>query len=148
MTFHPTARERFVYLLILFICVGLVAASAFFFLRSTGLQSKQFGQALGVTSLLLVAAIYMNWLAWSLSIRVEDQGVTWTEGKKSGSLAWGDIAGYGWKVEKKYLRVGLVDKASKELRILPFLSPSLYAALKSRVGRLPAEIEQKMGFKA
>jgi len=33
MSFHPTAKERFTYLLILAICVGLVAASVFFVLR-------------------------------------------------------------------------------------------------------------------
>ena len=51
MTFHPTVRDRFVPLLILFICVALVAA-----------VHQQFGQALAVTSLLLAGAGYLNWL--------------------------------------------------------------------------------------
>jgi hypothetical protein len=148
MTFHPTVRERLVYILILVTCIGLVIASAFFFIRSTGFVAKQFGQSLGVTSLLLLAAVYVNWLAWSANVRVQDQGVHWTEGKHSGSLAWDNIAGFGWKAERRNLRVGLVEKSTKELRILPFLSPALYAVLRDRCGRLPAEVEKSLGFRS
>jgi uncharacterized membrane protein YhaH (DUF805 family) len=147
MTFHPTVRDRFVYILILVTCVGLVIASAFFFVRSTGSTEKQFGQSLGITSMLLLVALYLNWLAWSSKVRLHDQGVSWSEGKNSGTLVWDNIAGFGWKTEKRYLRVGLVEKTSRELRILPFLSPALYAALRERCGRLPAEMEKTMGFR-
>ena len=144
MTYHPTARERFTYLLILAICVGLVAASVFFVARR---PEGGYGQTLAITSGLLLVALYLNWMAWGVMVRIQDQGVDWIEGKNKGSLAWDNIAGFGWKAERKYLRVGLVEKSSGQLRILPFLSPALYAALRPRVGRLPAEIEQKMGFK-
>jgi len=93
-------------------------------------------------------AVYLNWMAWSVTVRIGDQGVDWVEGKKTGSLAWESIAGFGWAAERKYLRIGLVEKSTSQLRILPFLSPALYAALRGRVGRLPAEIEQKMGFRS
>jgi len=147
MIFHPTARERFVHLLILFICAGLVATSAFFFLRRSGPSAGQFGQTLGITGALLLVSLYINWMAWSIRVRVHEGGVEWTEGKKSGSLSWDQISGFGWKVERKFLRVGLVEKPAQELRILPFLSPALYDALRGKVGRLPADIEKKMGFR-
>lgn len=145
MSFHPTAKERFTYLLILATCVGLVAASVFFVLRR---PAGGYGQTLAITSGLLVVAVYLNWMAWSVTVRIGDQGVDWVEGKKTGSLAWESIAGFGWAAERKYLRIGLVEKSTSQLRILPFLSPALYAALRGRVGRLPAEIEQKMGFRS
>ncbi|HVE41523.1 MAG TPA: hypothetical protein VNM14_16650 [Planctomycetota bacterium] len=144
MIFHPTARERFTYLLILVVCVGLVVASIFFVVRRPG---GGYGQTLAITSGLLLVAVYLNWMAYSVTVRLQDQGVDWIEGKNKGSLAWDNIAGFGWKAERKYLRVGLVEKSSSELKILPFISPALYAALQPRVGRLPAEIEQKLGFK-
>jgi hypothetical protein len=144
LIFHPTARERFTYLLILTICVGLVVASAVFVVRRPG---GGYGQTVAITSGLLLVAVYLNWMAWGVRVRIQDQGIDWVEGKKTGSLAWDNIAGFGWKTERNYLRVGLVEKSSSQLRVLPFLSPALYAALKPRVGRLPAEIEEKMGFK-
>jgi len=147
MTFHPTVRDRFIHLLILFVCAGLVAASAFFFVWSASPNAGQFGQTLAVTSALLLVSLYINWMAWSASVRVHDRGVDWTEGKNSGSLTWECIAGFSWKVERKNLQVGLVEKSAGELRILPFLSAPLYAALRDRVGRLPADIEKKMGFR-
>jgi len=146
MTYHPTVRERFVHLLILVICVGLVATCVFFFVTRSGAIAKQFGQAVLVTSFLLAGAIYLNWLAWSAAVEIRDQGVRWSDGTNKAELAWEEIAGFGWKTERKYLKVGLVVKSTKELRLLPFLSPALYAALKGRCGHLPAEIEKSMGF--
>jgi len=145
MIFHPTARERFMFLLILGICIGLVAASVVFIVLRPG---GGYGQTLAVTSGLLLVAVYLNWMAYSVTVRLQDQGVDWVEGKVKGSLAWDNIAGFGWKAERKYLRVGLVEKSSSQLKVLPFCSPALYDALKGRVGRLPADIEAKMGFKA
>jgi hypothetical protein len=144
MIYHPTARERFTFLLILVICVGLVAASVVFVVIRPG---GGYGQTLAITSGLLLVAVYLNWMAYGVTVRLQDQGVDWVEGKQKGSLAWDNIAGFGWTAERKYLRVGLVEKSSGQLRVLPFISPALYAALRPRVGRLPAEIEQKLGFK-
>jgi len=148
MVFHPTVRDRFVFLLILVVCAGLVVTCAFFFGTRTGEVHKQFGQGLAVTSLLLATSAYLNWMAWSTTIRVGDQGVEWKDGNTTSSLAWENIAGLGWKKERKYLKVGLVDKSSRELRVLPFISQPLYDALKARCGRLPAETEKILGFRA
>ncbi len=147
MTFHPTWRDRFVPLLILAICAGLVAASAYFFATRSGAVASQFGQALAVTGLLLAGAGYLNWLSWNETVRLLENGLEWSQGTTRILLAWDNVAGFGWKEERKYMRVGVVDKTTKELRLLPFLSPSLYGALKSRCGRLPAEIEKVMGFR-
>jgi len=148
MIHHPTWRDRFVFLLILVICVGLVAACAFFFATRTGAVHKQFGEGLAVTSFLLAVAAYLNWTAWNTTVRVHDQGVEWKDGNKTSSLAWDNIAGLGWKAERKILKVGLVDKTSRELRLLPFFSSPLYDALRPRCGRLPAETEKILGFKS
>ena len=147
VTFHPTARDRFVHLLILVICFGLVAACVFFFATRSGAPAKQFGQATLVTSFLLAVAVYLNWLSWSAVVQVREDGVSWKDGKNQATLAWENIAGFGWKSERKYLKVGLVEKSTKELRLLPFLSPALYGKLKERCGHLPAEIEKVMGFR-
>jgi hypothetical protein len=146
MIYHSTARDRFVYLLILALCVGLVAATAFFFVTRTGAVHAQAGQGLGVTAFLLAAAAWLNWTAWNSTVRVGDQGVEWKDGNKTSSLAWENIAGLGWKTERKYLKVGLVEKSTRELRVLPFLSEPLYETLKVRCGRLPAETEKILGF--
>lgn len=148
MIYHPTWRDRFAFLLIVGICVGLVAACAFFFATRTGEVHKQFGQGLAVTSFLLAAAVYLHWMSWNMTVRVHDQGVEWKDGNKTSSLAWDNIAGLASKVERKVLRIGLVEKSSKELRLLPFFSPPLYEALKPRCGRLPAETEKTLGFKS
>ena len=65
MSYHPTARERFTFLLILAICVGLVAASVFFVVRR---PEGGYGQTLAITSGLLVVALYLNWMAWGESV--------------------------------------------------------------------------------
>ena len=148
MIHHPTWRDRFVFLLIFVICVGLVAACAFFFATRTGEVHRQFGQGLAVTGFLLLTATYLNWMSWNMTVRVGDQGVEWKDGNKTSSLAWDNIAGLGYKTERKILKVGLVEKSSKELRLLPFFSFPLYEALKPRCGRLPAETEKILGFKS
>ena len=147
MKFHPTVRDRSIPLLILAICVGLVIASACFFSTRTGVVRRKFGEALGVTSFLLAGAVYVNWLAWSTAVQLGDREVAWKDGNATSSLAWENISGLGWKEERKYLKVGLVEKATGQLRLLPFFSRPLYAALRERCGRLPAEIEKMLGFR-
>jgi hypothetical protein len=144
LIFHPTARERFTFLLHPRDLRGPVAASVFFVVRR---PEGGYGQTLAITSGLLLVALYLNWMAWERDGPDPGPRRGLDRGKEQGVAGLGQHRGIRLEGERKYLRVGLVEKSSGQLRILPFISPSLYAALRPRVGRLPAEIEQKMGFK-
>lgn len=148
MIYHPTWRDRFVYLLILATCIGLVVASGILLSISAAERANQFREALIVTSLLLAAAAYINKMAWDTTVRLHDGGVEWKDGQKTRELAWDGIVGLGWKTERKVLKIGLIEKETKELQVLPFFSAPLYEALKPRCGRLPAETEKILGFKS
>jgi hypothetical protein len=41
-----------------------------------------------------------------------------------------------------------VLRSSEDLKFLPFFSPALYAALRDRCGRLPAEVERELNFRS
>lgn len=147
MIFHPTAKDRHVYLLILAICFGLIGFCAWKTLQGTQVAVGSWGQALGVTSFLTVLAGWLNWAAYSATIRVHDGGLEWKDGTNQGSLAWDEIRGIGYKEFPKFRKAGLVLRSGGELRFLPFFSPALYAALSARCGRLPADVEKSLGFR-
>ena len=148
MIFHPTARDRHVYLAILVVCVGLVGFCAFKVSQGATAKIGSYGQALGVTSFLLLMALWLNWEAYRAYVRVHDGGLEWRDGNNKGSLTWDEIRGVGFKRFPKFVKPGLVLKASDDLRFLPFFSPALYAALNARCGRLPAEVERELKFRS
>jgi hypothetical protein len=148
MTYHPTLRDRYVYLMILTVCIGLVGFSGFKVLQGAESKIGSWGQALGVTSFLTALASWLNWEAWRVSIRVDERGLEWKDGRDQGALTWEEIRGIGYKQYPKFAKPGLVLRSSPELKFLPFFSPALYAALRERCGRLPAEIEKSLGFRS
>jgi hypothetical protein len=105
-------------------------------------------QPLGVTSFLLAMAVYLNWIAYSAFVKVTDAGLEWKDMVEKGVLTWAEIQGIGFKQYPKFAKPGLVLRATQELKFLPFFSPALYAALRDRCGRLPAEIERSLDFRA
>jgi len=148
MIFHPTWKDRFVYLLILAVCVGLVGFCGFQVARGASSPLGSFHQSLGVSGFLLVVAVFLNTTAYSVTIKVNDIGLEWKDGNNRGALTWAEIRGIGFKRYPKFVKPGLVLRSSDELKFLPFFSPALYAVLRERVGRLPAEIEKSLGFRA
>jgi len=148
MIFHPTWRDRFVYLLILAVCVGLVGFCGFQVARGASSPLGSFHQPLGVSGFLLVIAVFLNSTAYSAYVKVNDIGLEWKDGNDRGALTWGDIRGIGFKRFPKFVKPGLVLRSSEELMFLPFFSPALYAVLRERVGRLPAEVERELNFRS
>ena len=148
MTFHPTARDRHVYLFILGMCVCLVGFCAWKVAQGSTVKIGSWGEALGVTCFLTAMAAWLNWAAYSATVRVHDGGLEWKDGKNQGSLTWDEIRGIGYKQFPKFAKPGIVLRAKEELLFLPFFSPALYAALSGRCGRLPAEIEKSLKLRS
>lgn len=148
MTFHPTARDRHVYLLLIVICAGLVGFCAWKVSQGAASQFGSWGQALGVTVFLLLICGWLNWEAYAVTIKVLDSGLEWKDGKDQGTLAWDEVRGIGYKRYPKFTKPGLVLRSSPDLKFLPFFSPALYEAIKGRCGRLPIEIERELKFKS
>lgn len=148
MIFHPTWRDRFAYLLILGLCVGLVGFCGFQVARGATSPLGSFHQSLGVSGFLLVMAVYLNATAFGAFVKVDDGGLEWKDGHDKGILTWGDIRGLGFKRYPKFVKPGLVLRSSEDLKFLPFFSPELYAVLSGRCGRLPAEVERELKFRA
>jgi len=148
MTFHPTARDRHVYLFILALCLALVGFCAYKNFQGAAVKVGSWGQALGVTCFLTVLSAWLNWAAYSAFVRVHDSGLEWKDGNNRGSLTWDDIRGIGFKRYPKFVKPGLVLKSSDDLRFLSFFSPALYAALSGRCGRLPADVERELKFRS
>jgi len=147
MIFHPTAKDRHVYLFLLAICIALVGFCAWKTTQGASVKIGSWGQALGVTGFLTLLAAWLNWAAYSATVRVHDGGLEWKDGQNSGSLGWDEIRGIGYKEFPKFRKPGLVLRSSPELKFLPFFSPDLYAALSARCGRLPADVEKSLGFR-
>ncbi len=148
MTFHPTARDRHVYLFIQVLCLALVGFCAYKTFQGAQVKIGSWGQALGVTCFLALLCAWLNWAAYSAYVKVHDVGLEWKDGNNAGSLTWGDIRGLGFKRYPKFVKPGLVVKGSDDLRFLPFFSPALYVALSGRCGRLPAEVERELKFRS
>ena len=147
MIFHPTWKDRVAYLIVLVLCVGLVAFTGYKFSQGAAVKIGSWGQALGAASLLFTLAAWLNWGAYSAYIRVHDGGLEWKDSHEKGSLTWAEIQGIGYKQYPKFAKPGLVLRSTQELKFLPFFSPALYAALRDRCGRLPAEVERKLDFR-
>ena len=81
-------------------------------------------------------------------MKVDDGGLEWKDGNNKGLLTWGDIRGLGFKRFPKFVKPGLVLRSSEDLKFLPFFSPALYDVLSQRIGRLPADIERELKFRA
>ena len=148
MIFHPPWRDRVVYLIILVVCVGLVGFCGFQVARGAASPMGSFLQPLGASSVLLVIALLLHQTAYSAYVKVDDGGLEWKDMTEKGSLAWAEIRGMGFKRYPKFVKPGLVLRSSDELKFLPFFSPALYDALSKRCGRLPAEIERELTFRA
>ncbi len=148
MIFHPTAKDRHVYLFILALCFGLVGFCAWKNFQGAAVKVGSWGQALGVTCFLTALAGWLNWAAYSAAVRVTDAGLEWKDGQNTGSLPWDEIRGIGYKDFPKFRKPGLVLRSKQELQFLPFFSPALYTALSARCGRLPADVEKSLGFRA
>lgn len=148
MIFHPTAKDRHVYLFILALCVALVGFCAYKTFQGASVKVGSWGQGLGAAGLLTVIAAWLNWAAYGATVRVHDGGLEWKDGKDQGSLTWDEIRGIGYKDYPKFRKPGLVLRSTSELKFLPFFSPALYAALSARCGRLPADVESSLGFRS
>ena len=148
MTFHPTWKDRIAYLLILAVCVGLVGFCGFQVARGATSPLGSFHQPLGVSCVLLVLALFLHQTAYSAYVRVNDIGLEWKDGNDRGALTWAEIRGIGFKRYPKFVKPGLVLRSTDELKFLPFFSPALYAVLRERVGRLPAEVERELNFRS
>lgn len=144
MIFRPSSKERLVYAGLALACGVFLALMIWSFVRKPGPGKQYDAYELGGMAMLFGFGVYLNWLSWTSRIRVDDSGVHWQEGKSSGSIAWGDLQGWGWKRNGKYLRTGLLRKSDPELRILPFLTPELYRGLQERCGSLPPELEAEL----
>jgi len=148
MIFHPTWKDRVAYLLVLTVCIGLVGYTGFMVVRGATVKVGSFGQALGASSILFALAAWLNWGAYSAYVRVHEGGLEWKDSHQEGKLTWEEIKGIGFKQYPKFAKPGLVLRSTQELKFLPFFSPALYAALRERCGRLPAEVEKKLGFRS
>jgi hypothetical protein len=148
MIFHPPWKDRVAYLIVLVVCTGLVLFCGFQVARGARSAMGTYVQPLGVTSFLLAMALYLNWIAYSAFVKVTDVGLEWKDMVEKGSLTWAEIQGIGFKQYPKFAKPGLVLRSTQELKFLPFFSPALYAALRERCGRLPAEVERSLGFRA
>jgi len=148
MTFHPGIRDRYAFLMVLVVCVGLVAfCGTKVAVGGIGPQGT-YRQPLAVTSFLLALSAYFTWTAFRGYIRMTDAGLEWKDMTDQGSVVWTDIRGIGYKQYPKFARPGLVLRSTSELIFLPFFTPALYAALRERCGRLPAENEKSLGFRS
>jgi hypothetical protein len=146
MIFHPTWKDRVVYLIILVVCVGLVGFCGFQVARGATSPMGSFLQPLGASSVLLVIAVLLHQTAYSAYVKVDESGLEWKDVTEKGSLPWTEIRGIGFKRYPKFVKPGLVLRTSEDLKFLPFFSPALYAVLRERVGRLPAEVERELNF--
>jgi hypothetical protein len=145
--FHPRVRDRYAFLMILVVCSGLVAFCAYKVATGGSGPQGSYRQPLAVTSFLLLFSVYLTWVAFRGYVRLTDAGLEWKDMTDQGSVAWEDIRGLGYKQYPKFAKPGLVLRSSPELKFLPFFSPALYAALRERCGRLPAEIEKSLGLR-
>ncbi len=148
MTFRPGLRDRYVFLMVLAVCAGLVGFCAYKVASRSMAPQGTYTEALAVTGFLLALSAYLAWTAFRGYIRMTDAGLEWKDMTEQGSLAWDEIRGIGYKQFPKFTRPGLVLRSTSELKFLPFFTPALYAALRERYGRLPAEIEKSLGFRS
>jgi hypothetical protein len=148
MIFHSTWKDRVAYLIVLVLCVGLVLFTGFQVLRGATMRIGSWNQALAAASLLLALSAWLNWGAYSGYIRVHEGGLEWKDPFEQGRLSWEEIKGIGYKQYPKFAKPGLVLRSTQELKFLPFFSPALYAALRERCGRLPAEVEKSHKFRS
>ncbi len=148
MTFHPPWQDRVVYLIVLTVCAGLVLFCGIQVARGATSPMGSFRQPLAAAGVLLVVAFVLHRTAYGAFVKVTDQGIEWKDVTDQGSLRWDEIRGLSYKRFPKFVRPALVLKSSEELRFLPFFSPALYVALRDRVGRLPAEIERELKYRA
>jgi hypothetical protein len=92
--------------------------------------------------------IWLSWVEWTTRIVTDELGIRWKGGGLQGQSRWEEISGLGFQRRpgtpeepRADLKVGLVDGASGDLHLLPFLSRELYEVLKTRYPALPSEIE-------
>lgn len=144
MTFRPSAKERLLYAGLGLACGVILSLMAASFVQKPG-PGKQFAAyKLGGMAVLFGFAVYLNWLSWTSRVSLDASGIHWREGRTSGSIAWDDLQGWGWKRSGKYLRAGLVKKSGPQVLMLPFVTPELYGAIRPRGAPLPPEIEKEL----
>jgi hypothetical protein len=148
MTFRPGVRDRYAFLMVLAICVGLFAYCGYRVAAGGTGPKGSFTQPLAITGVLLVLSAYFTWTAFRGAIRMTDAGLEWKDMTDQGSVAWEDVRGIGYKQYPGFVKPGLVLRSTPELKFLPFFTPALYSALRERCGRLPAEIEKSLGFRS
>jgi hypothetical protein len=144
MIFRPSMSYRWSFPFFIFCCAASMWALLHFPRRSGSpdvLRMIYF-------SIYLVFWILLSLQAWTTRVIVDEIGIRWHTLRESGRLPWGAISSLGYRREvspedrsRTTLRVGLREADTCELRILPFLSPQLYEALKKRLGPLPPEVE-------
>ncbi|HZE96929.1 MAG TPA: hypothetical protein VE981_07875 [Planctomycetota bacterium] len=148
MKFHPPWQDRVALLIVLVVGIGLVGFSGYMALRGATSRIGSWRQSFGITGALLAAAVYFNWYAYQRTIRIHDLGIEWKDWTETVSYRWDEIQGLGFKKYTKVTKAGLVLKSTMALKFLPFFSPALYAGLKDRCGRLPAEVEKALGVRS
>ncbi len=124
------------------LCVFLVVA----LIALTGHRGPGFLLGWGIVAAGVGATwiLRMGGVLWGAFVTVDDRGVSWKEGSGAGRLAWEEIGALGSSANRSRLDVGLLEKNSARLHVLPLMTRELYEILKSRVGGLPPQEEGEL----
>jgi hypothetical protein len=144
MTFRPSQKSRWGWAL----AVASAAVATWCMLwiamqpRHHGLRTVEV--VLG-SFVLLGGLIWYSFQTWSSRVIVDDRGVHWKGGgEPANSMSWNQIGRLGYERKDLMYFVGVVELASGKFYRLPFMSQTLYAALKERLNPLPDDVEEEL----
>lgn len=140
MTFRPPLKTKWIYPVVLCALASLAYLVNRLKVFDFAVLGIPYGRVpayfMGFLAFAAWGCVMLSWTVWTARVEVDDWGVRWKEGKRTGSRKWEDISSLGLHG----INIALVDRASKELVPLPFSSRKLYEALRARMKPLsPAD---------
>ena len=79
-----------------------------------------------------------------LKVTLDDAGLRWHDGERGHELSWADAQKLDWDPRYPGIHVAILEKDASRPRVLPFLTPALYDALRERLNPLPEHIEARI----